>query len=349
MQKLSNTFIRLSFASLLLTFGLSGCGSSPNSGSGTCTAACPVVGNQHKVFVVQQVIGGTPSAPTYSYSVLQFAASANGAAIPLTTLTPPTGVGVLSQAVDASGNLYLAGAAGSGANETGEILVYSASNVSGTATPNRIITGTNTQLNGSQNIPFALTTDSAGNIYSVSIGGLVTEFSATANGNVQPTRTLTTGGGFGIAVDAAGVIYVPRFVQPYIDIYAVNATGAAAPIRTISGAATGLTAPQQVAVDATGQLYVAQLSGIVVFASGATGNATPVRTISGTNTTLKNPQGVAVDSSQNIYIGDVADFVNNSQPTLDIFNVGTTGNVAPSQQITSTQWTIADNVTVALY
>ncbi len=92
-----------------------------------------------------------------------------------------------------------------------------------------------------------------------------------------------------MVLDSAGNLYVSN--SDSITVYAPGATGNAAPIRTISGASTGLSNPLGVAVDSAGHLYVANILGssITMYALGATGNVAPLRTVSGARTGLSRP------------------------------------------------------------
>ena len=60
------------------------------------------------------------------------------------------------------------------------------------------------------------------------------------------------------------------------------------------GASTGLNGPTGIALDAAGNLYVANTLGnsITVYAPGASGDAAPVATISGGHTGLNGPIGI---------------------------------------------------------
>lgn len=63
------------------------------------------------------------------------------------------------------------------------------------------------------------------------------------------------------------------------------------PDRTIIGADTGMSDVRDVAVDASGAIYVATGTTVPVFAPGADGNATPVRVIAGAATTFGYLEG----------------------------------------------------------
>jgi len=116
----------------------------------------------------------------------------------------------------------------------------------------------------------------------------VTVYSAGSSGNATPIQTISgtnTGlsGILGIALDAAGDIYVssssvngPGALS--INVFASNANGNATPLRTISGASTGISDPYQLATGPAGNVYVANVNNILVFAPGAYGIVAPVRT-----------------------------------------------------------------------
>src|SRR5262245_18444645 len=125
-------------------------------------------------------------------------------------------------------------------------------------------------------------------------------------GNATPTTTIQ-GNATGlnnpcdIARDTAGNLYVsngPAFTGSggSITVYAAGASGNATPMYTITGSNTGLNYPCGVALDAIGQLYVANYdsNSVSVYPVGANGNATPVVTIAGNNTGLNGPHDIAL-------------------------------------------------------
>ena len=171
---------------------------------------------------------------------------------------------------------------------------------------------------------------------------------ASASGVVAPTSSISAPVNyliFGIAVDGSGNIYasavnVNSYV-PEILVYAAGASGAATPVRTIAGPATGLSNPLGMAVDASGQLYVLDGfvtpsgPGIHVFAAGANGNAAPVRVIQGPATGLLNPIALALDAAGNMYTVDGINAYNAPDYYVDVFSSTANGNVAPARTIRS--------------
>src|SRR6266571_2890268 len=170
-------------------------------------------------------------------------------------------------------------------------------------------------------------------------GSSITVYAAGASGNATPTATIAGGNTglslpFGVALDGAGNIYVANSggnitVDGSITVYAAGASGNATPTATIAGGNTGLSIPQGIALDGTGNIYVANINNnsITVYAAGASGNATPTATIAGGNTGLSFPVGIALDGAGNIY---VTNFRGNS---ITVYAAGASGNATPTATI----------------
>ncbi len=190
---------------------------------------------------------------------------------------------------------------------------------SGDAAPAVSIGGAATGLTGCQT---GVTVDGLGNVLVADAtntnrdpGGHVAIFKPGRHGNVAPARRI--GGAAanfhsptGIAVDSSGNLYVADSCRGYpcagdVQVFAADSKGNVASIRRIAGTSTGLAAPEGVALDAAGNLYVANVStnAITVYAAGASGNAAPIRTIRGANTLLDYPTGLAVDGAGYLYVG----------------------------------------------
>jgi len=166
-------------------------------------------------------------------------------------------------------------------------------------------------------------------------------FAAGSNGNVAPVQTISGVStelefAWGIAVDSGGNIYVANQAlsgaPASVNVYAAGANGDVAPIRRIAGKNTGLQDPTALAVDSSGNLYVADEYGssIDVFAPKANGDARPIQSISGKKTHVNLPSGIALDSTGNIYVSEyrVSD--------ITVFPPGATRNVAPAWQLFGT-------------
>jgi hypothetical protein len=128
-------------------------------------------------------------------------------------------------------------------------------------------------------------------------------------------------------------IYVVNQHSNGILIFDARANSDVSPVRTITGEHTGLGVPSGVAVDAKGNLYVANFpfhfgrNAITVYAPGADGDAFPIRTITGDETKLAGPQGVAVDTDGNLYV------VNDGNQSVTVYPRGADGDVAPTRTI----------------
>ena len=166
----------------------------------------------------------------------------------------------------------------------------------------------------------------------------------------------STAGSASDALEAAGLVdveafgaqahlYVANAATNTITVFDSQASGNAAPVRTIGGPATGITCVRQTAVDAQGYLYVANFTAsaqpagacgyngggeILVFAPGADGNAAPVRTIGGPATTIENAAAVAVARDGTLYVGETHLNGREADSTLLRFAADATGNVAPT-------------------
>ncbi|HLH75686.1 MAG TPA: hypothetical protein VKV28_02665 [Candidatus Binataceae bacterium] len=89
-----------------------------------------------------------------------------------------------------------------------------------------------------------------------------------------------------------------HYQPPSITIFAEDAKGDAAPLRTIQGARTQLDWPTGIAVDTRhNEIAVANTAGgsILIFSRTARGNVAPVRVIKGPRTGVTIPMGVAFD------------------------------------------------------
>jgi len=150
--------------------------------------------------------------------------------------------------------------------------------------------------------------------------------------------------GFELTSDAASTSAAAIFVanlRGYVTVYALGSNGDVAPISTIDGAATRLSEPESIALDAKGNIYVTCQnwansvtylgSSILVFSAGSRGNAAPIAAIAGPHTGLRTSFSLAVDPSGNIY---VARSIGNDGPmAVETFAAGSNGDVKPRATI----------------
>lgn len=87
-----------------------------------------------------------------------------------------------------------------------------------------------------------------------------------------------------------------------VTVFALDASGNTAPLRTLAGASTGLALPTGIATDKQGNLYVANRLGskVTVYPSTANGDVAPTRSIAATG--MGSPQGLAVGPTDDLYV-----------------------------------------------
>jgi sugar lactone lactonase YvrE len=254
----------------------------------------------------------------YCDTVTTYPAGASGNVTPISPMSAlclPTSVGV-----DSKGSIYVVNHLGSA------VTVYPAGS-NGTAAPSAIIAGSNTGLNA----PWGVAFDASGNIYVSNYDGrTVTIYPAGSNGNVAPSAII--GGSntgliytHGIALDAGGNIYVANHgssngVADTVTVYPAGSNGNVAPIATIGGSQAGLHDPRGIALDANGNIYVANYgaSTVTVYPAGSNGNVAPIATIDSPGVT-----GLALDNSGNIFV------TNYGGAAVTVYPPGSNGNVAP--------------------
>ena len=215
---------------------------------------------------------------------------------------------------------------------------------SGDVAPLRTIAGAATQINTG----FAVAVDEAtAEIYVSSFSSReILVFAPGADGDVSPSRMI---GGtatqlvlpIGIEVDPVhGELFVRNLVAGdsanAIVVFALSASGNAAPLRMLGGADTGiLTNAVDLAVDPVrNELFVVSrdiagsASSIRVFSRTATGNALPLRQIEGAATLLDEPYGIVLDPAH----GELAVTEGVRQSVL-VFALTASGDAAPLREI----------------
>jgi NHL repeat len=165
------------------------------------------------------------------------------------------------------------------------------------------------------------TTVPAGKIY-LAYGTTVTTHN---EDGTQTTPTITAGldGASGVAIDAAGRIYVANSGNNTVTTY--NADGT----QTTPTITSGINSPSGVAVDVAGRIYVANIGSNTVTTYKADGTRTTPTITSGIN----SPSGVAVDTAGKIYVANYPSVVTTykadgtrTSPTINLG--GSPGGVA---------------------
>jgi hypothetical protein len=223
------------------------------------------------------------------------------------------------------------------------------------AEPNADVTPLRTLPLPSATLVESLATDSSGQVY---VGG----YSATPSpynivvfptSSSIPSRTIVESDTSvlyhsAMAVDSSGSIYVLGTMVPTsgsagpieIAIYSPTASGTSTPARLITGSLTQLANPEDITVDAAGNIYVSDATSILVFPPGANGNVAPSRVITSPNTIFG---AMAVDANGNIFTGATISL--GSSSILE-FAAGATGVSTPIKTITSSALTNAGGLRV---
>jgi trimeric autotransporter adhesin len=281
-------------------------------------------------FVIRRVVAAGGSISTIAGN-RTIGYSGNGGPATSATLAYPNGV-----AVDAAGNLYIAdtnnhvirrvAAAG------GAISTFAGNHNAGYSGDGGAATS------AALNFPAGLAIDAAGNLYiadtsnhvirRVAVSGTISTIagnhSAGYSGNGGAATSASLNFPFGVALDASGNLYIADTSNHVIR----RVAAAGGTISTVAGnhsagysgdggAATSATlySPQGVAVDASGNLYIADTLNSVIRRVAAAGGT--ISTVAGNHTAgyggdggaassavLNFPQGIAVDGAGNLYISD---------------------------------------------
>ena len=259
--------------------------------------------------------------------------SGDGGAATAAQLAQPVGL-----LLDSSGNLYIADQVNNRVRQvvlsTGIISTVAGNGTAGYAGDGKAATAANL------NAPLGLVKDASGNLYIADTGNDVVR-QVTTDGNIHTAAGLYGAGfGFGgdggnptgaifdlpsaLGVDASGSLYI---VDTFNNRVRKATFGTNAVTKTVAGNGTGgftadhtlatlssLNGPRGVAVDAAGNLYIADASnnrirkvdthGIITTVAGNgtagfSGDGGPA-----TSAELNSPRGIALDAAGNLYIAD---------------------------------------------
>ncbi len=129
--------------------------------------------------------------------------------------------------------------------------------------------------------------------------------------------------------------YTSAYPRGAVAVFRASANGDVKPLQYIAGSNTKLYVPTDVAVDADGNIYIANFQknhdSVTVYAAGATGNVAPIRSIVGSNTGLNRPWGIALDPiNGDIYVMNKEGLnISTNSGTITWYAPGSNGNVAP--------------------
>jgi hypothetical protein len=103
-------------------------------------------------------------------------------------------------------------------------------------------------------------------------------------------------------------------------VFPLGATGNTPPLRTISGAQTGLSLPLGIARDSAGNLYVANREGstVTVYPPLASGNVAPIRTLTATG--MGSPEGLAMGVGGDLYVSTCPDCGSSAGGLVGVFH-----------------------------
>jgi sugar lactone lactonase YvrE len=134
-------------------------------------------------------------------------------------------------------------------------------------------------------------------------------------------------------VDPSGDLWASSYGNDDVTEYAPGVSGNVSPINAIGGSYTQLSEPLGMAMNAKGQLFVANgdAGTIVVFAKGASGNATPLGVIGGGSSGLSKPFALAFDDRGRLLVAD-------ENSGILVFAKGAIGDVTPAAWITSVSY-----------
>lgn len=268
-----------------------------------------------------------------------FTSSANGvyafgAAGTLTAHIAPSqnGIGkVRGLAIDAGGDLVVQsyGFTSATNQQVGQTALFVYSTAGGLSGPTKTIP--NGAVLASGNGEGRIAVDVAGDVYELCYYGEVLKFSLTGTSAAAIGSFTDNQASFdtqtGIAVDAAGRLYISEIGGNLVDVYAAGTNGSnVSPIASYWDYAGSTLDVYGETFGTNGTLYATSCdtNSVSIYANGASSAS---RSIVGPNTKLLCPLAVAVDASGAIYVGDSSG--------VSTFAAAASGNVPPIRRLTT--------------
>jgi hypothetical protein len=313
--RLGAVLMRDASANVLATTYISGIGNGPllafnpgwqtTIGTGLNTPVAAAVDGAGNLYIVDNASGAPVvvkvTAGTSTQTIIGNCPNTTFAC----TLTDPAAV-----AVDGAGNVYIADH-----RITSEVVQVSADGATQSIVGggNCVLSPPDPRLTCHLDSPTGVAVDGAGNVYITDNG---TDFKdpqvlkVSADGSTQTQISpsswftgATAHSPMGVALDAAGNLYITddgnSAANPAVPAQIVKIpAGSGTPVAINTGSACSLSTPVGVAVDAAGNLYIADPNNHCVVKVPPSGTPTNV------GTGLVNPQSVVVDAADNVYIAD---------------------------------------------
>ena len=233
----------------------------------------------------------------------------------------------LGVALDSSSNVYVADMNNHRIRKM-TVAVNNVTTLAGSGI-NNFVNGTGTAASFGN--PWGVALDSSGNVYisdrsnhcirKITPSGVVTTFAGSGNGTFADGTGIAASFNYpgGIAVDSSGNVFVAeqsgnriRKISP-AGVVTILAGSGNASFADGTGTAASFNQPYGVAVDSSGNVYVADTvnyrirkidTGGVVTTIAGRSSAGYVDSTTGTLAYFNQPQGIAVDSSGNVYVAD---------------------------------------------
>jgi len=253
-------------------------------------------------------------------------------------------------AVDSSGNIYIADTQNQrirAVTPQGVIHTIAGTGTAGSSGDNG--PAANAQLNS----PSGLAVDAKGNLYVADTGndrvrviapnGIITPFAGSGTAGFSGDGGAATGATLyqprGLAVDASGSVYIADFansrvrkVTPDGNIATIAGNGVSG-YSGDGGPATqaALNGPSAVAVDPSGNVYIADTNGnrvrevsggTITTIAGTGGDGYSGENVEAATALLASPRGIAADGAGNVYVGDSGSRIMRISPAGTISTVG---------------------------